>query len=88
MPGHGLTAYRTEVCDVDADECLILRTRCHFDEKGNLVSCHYSKIYGKIEIFGWLNFMSSAFNPTPNDTNLEFDARRNLNKKDTSLYML
>ena len=81
-------SHRTEVCDVDADECLILRTRCRFDEKGNLVSCHYSKIYGKIEIFGWLNFMSSAFNPTPNDANLEFDARRNLNKKDTSLYML
>lgn len=81
-------SHRTEVCDVDADECLILRTRCRFDEKGDLVSCHYSKIYGKIEIFGWLNFMSSAFNPTPNDANLEFDARRNLNKKDTSLYML
>lgn len=81
-------SHRTEVCDVDADECLILRTRCRFDERGNLVSCHYSKIYGKIEIFGWLNFMSSAFNPAPNDANLEFDARRNLNKKDTSLYML
>ena len=81
-------SHRTEVCDVDADECLILRTRCRFDERGNLVSCHYSKIYGKIEIFGWHNFMSSAFNPAPNDANLEFDARRNLNKKDTSLYML
>lgn len=78
---------RTEVCDVNEDECLILRTRCKFDESGNLVSCHYSKIYGKIEIFRWLNFMSCAFNPTPNDPNLEFDVKRNLNKKDTSSYL-
>ena len=74
---------KTEICDVDADECLILRTRCRFDEKGNLVSCHYSKVYGKIEIWGWLNFMSCAFNPTPNDPNLEFDVKRNLNKNDS-----
>ena len=80
-------SHQTEVCDVDNDECLILRTRCRFDEKGNLVSCHYSKIYGKIEVFGWLNFMSCAFNPTPNDANLELDVRRNLNKKDTLLSM-
>lgn len=80
-------SHRTEVCDVDADECLILRTRCRFDEKGNLVSCHYSKIYGKIEIWGWLNFMSCAFNPTPNDPNLEFDVKRNLLKKDAAPYL-
>lgn len=80
-------SHRTEVCDVNEDECLILRTRCQFDEKGNLVSCHYSRIYGKIEIFRWLNFMSCAFNPMPNDPNLEFDVKRNLNRKDTSPYL-
>ena len=80
-------SHRTEVCDVNEDECLILRTRCQFDEKGNLVSCHYSRIYGKIEIFRWLNFMSCAFNPMPNDPNLEFDVKRNLNRKDTAPYL-
>lgn len=73
-----------EVCDVERDECLILRTRCRYDEKGNLVSCHYSKIYGRIEIFDQFCFRSYAFNPTPNDSNLEFDVKRNLLKKDTA----
>lgn len=76
-----------EVCDVDEDECLILRTRCQYNEKGELVSCHYSKIYGKIEIRSYLNFRAYAFNPTPNDTNLEFDTRKNLLKRDTAPYL-
>ena len=76
-----------EVCDVDEDECLILRTRCKYNEKGELVSCHYSKIYGKIEIRSYLNFRAYAFNPTPNDTNLEFDITKNLLKKDTAPYL-
>ena len=69
---------KSEVCDVGEDECLVLRTRCQYDAEGRLVSCHYSKIYGKIEIYGWLSFWSYAFNPTPNDTNLEFDVEKNL----------
>ena len=75
-----------EVCDVDEDECLVLRTRCRYDEKGNLVTCHYSKIYGKIEIRSYFQFRGYAFNPTPNDPNLEFDVKRNLLKKDTAPY--
>ena len=77
----------SEVCDVGEDECLILRTRCRFNENGNLSSCHYSKIYGKIDIFDRLHFRAYAFNPTPNDPNLEFDVNRNLFKKDTAPYL-
>lgn len=73
-----------EVCDVNEDEGLVLRTRCRYDEKGNLISCHYSKIYGKIEIRSYFQFRGYAFNPTPNDPNLEFDVKRNLLKNDTA----
>ncbi|MGN0847023.1 MAG: hypothetical protein ACI4RA_06530 [Kiritimatiellia bacterium] len=77
----------SEVCDVNADDCLVLRTRCRFDEKGNLVSCHYSKLYGRVEIRDRFVFRAYAFNPTPNDPNLEFDVTRDLLKKDTSPYL-
>ena len=76
-----------EVCDVNEDECLVLRTRCRYDEKGNLVSCHYSKIYGKIEIRSYFQFRGYAFNSMPNDPNLEFDVKQNLLKKDTAPYL-
>ena len=78
---------QTEVCDVNEDDCLVLRTRCRFNDRGELVSCHYSKIYGKIEIFQWFKFRAYAFNPTPNDPNLEFDVSKNLLDKDTSPYL-
>lgn len=80
-------AGHSDMCDCDYDECLILRTRCNFDERGTLVSCHYSKIYGKIEICDRFKFKAYAFNPTPNDPNLEFDVKRNLLKKDTAPYL-
>jgi len=35
----------------------------------------------------YLNFRAYAFNPTPNDTNLEFDTSKNLLKKDTAPYL-
>lgn len=79
-------SYCREVCDVKEDECLVLRTRCQYDEQGRLVSCNYSKIYGKIEIRSYLQFRAYAFNPTPNDPNLEFDVKQNLLQKDTSPY--
>lgn len=78
---------QTEVCEVNEDECLVLRTRCRFNERGELISCHYSKIYGKIEIFQWFKFRAYAFNPTPNDPNLEFDVSKNLLDKDTAPYL-
>jgi hypothetical protein len=54
------------------DRNFYFRVRTKVDEKGNIVSAHYGKIYG--------DFMSFIYylNPTPNDRNVEFDPKRNL----------
>jgi hypothetical protein len=54
------------------DRNFYFRVRTKVDEKGNIVSTHYGKIYG--------DFMSFIYylNPTPNDRNVEFDPKRNL----------
>jgi len=62
-------------------EYLIFRVRTVLDDKGNIVSARYGKIYGPIE-FGvgkehCVRF-TYYFNPTANDRNLEFDLSRNL----------
>jgi len=62
-------------------EYLAFRVRTLLDDKGNLVSAMYGKIYGPIE-FGvgkehHVRF-TYYFNPTPNDRNIEFDPNRNL----------
>lgn len=48
------------------------RVRTKLDEKGDIESAHYGKIYG--------DFMSFVYflNPTPNDRNVEFDPKKNL----------
>ena len=59
----------------DGSKCWIVRSRCKVDNEGKLVSAHYSIVhnveYGYVKkglvAFGFLG----AFNPTPNDTNLE-----------------
>lgn len=50
------------------------RVRTKLDEKGNIVSAHYGKIYG--------DFMSFIYylNPTLNDRNVEFNPSKNLLK--------
>jgi hypothetical protein len=50
------------------------RVRTKLDEKGNIVSAHYGKIYG--------DFMSFIYylNPTLNDRNVEFNPSKNLFK--------
>lgn len=59
----------------DESRCWIVRSRCKVDAEGNLVSAHYSVI-NNIE-FGYDKggvaciCVTGAFNPTPNDTNLE-----------------
>jgi hypothetical protein len=59
----------------DENNCWVVRSRCKVDAEGNLVSAHYSVIYN-IE-FGCDKggvaciCVTSAFNPIPNDTNLE-----------------
>ena len=62
-------------------EYLAFRVRTVLDEKGNIVSARYGKIYGPIE-FGvgkehHVRF-SYYLNPTDNDRNLEFDPGHNL----------
>ena len=64
-------------------EYLAFRVRTVLDDKGNIVSARYGKIYGPIE-FGvgkehHIRF-SYYLNPTDNDRNLEFDPSRNLMK--------
>ena len=59
----------------DKDNCWVVRSRCKVDKDGRLLAANYSIVYlvsfcgtpyksGGIRVFG-------AFNPTPNDTNLE-----------------
>ncbi|MCZ7592176.1 MAG: carboxypeptidase-like regulatory domain-containing protein [Kiritimatiellae bacterium] len=62
-------------------EYLVLRVQTVLDDKGNIVSARYGKIYGPIE-FGvgkehHIRF-SYYFNPTANDRNIEFDLSRDL----------
>lgn len=56
----------------DGNRNYFIRVRTVVDEKGQIVSAHYGKIYGE-----FLNF-TYYFNPAPNDRNLEFDPKRNL----------
>ncbi|MBL9186476.1 MAG: carboxypeptidase regulatory-like domain-containing protein [Opitutaceae bacterium] len=60
-----------------------LRTRTKLDSRGNIVSAHYAKITGDIEVDarGSIRF-HYYFNPVANDRNLEFDYERNLFPKD------
>ena len=57
------------------DNCWVVRSRCEVDETGRLVSANYSVVRkisfcGKRDGRGGLR-VTGAFNPTPNDTNLE-----------------
>lgn len=60
------------------DRCFYLRVRTQLDEKGNVVSAHYGKIYRdfKVEAHpgteGGFGDFSYYFNPVPNDRNIEF----------------
>ena len=60
------------------DEFLVMRSRVQHDDQGKIVSAHYSVIVGPFKIGDTFSFLSSYFNPTPNDTNLEYDEKNNL----------
>ncbi len=71
------------------DDYLIFRTRTKVDENGNLIEARYGKIYGPIEFRLNLTDERPSYrkrvtlwnyylNPTVNDTNLEYDSKRNL----------
>ncbi len=56
-----------------------IKTRIKLDKKGNVISAHYAKFITdlEIDIRRRIKF-TSYFNPTANDTNLEFDQKKNL----------
>ena len=59
----------------DENKCWVVRSRCKIDETGKLVSANYSVVHKFRFCFepdGRGGFrVTGAFNPTPNDTNLE-----------------
>jgi len=59
-------------CEHDPNRIYLFRVRTAIDDRGNIVSAHYGKIYG--------DFMQFTYylNPTPNDRNIEFDPKQNL----------
>ena len=66
-----------------AEECIVFRSRTRIDKDGRLVGAHYGKIYGPLKFatsHRGPGSMKPLFylNPTENDTNLEYDPRRNL----------
>ena len=58
--------------DDDPKRIYLFRVRTILDDKGNIVSAQYGKIYGDFMQFRYF------LNPTPNDLNVEFDPRHNL----------
>jgi hypothetical protein len=62
----------TLIWDHDPNRIYFLRVKTVLDEKGNVKSALYGKIYG--------DFMQFTYylNPTPNDRNIEFDPKHNL----------
>jgi len=74
--------------DVDFHRNFYFRTRTVTDASGKVLSAHYGKIYGDFQFdpvnedWGYLStlaLVTTYFNPTPNDRNVEFDPNRNLN---------
>jgi hypothetical protein len=75
---NGTYVYEDQITEKDY---LVYRVRSSCDEKGNVVSAHYGKIYGPLEAprdLARIIRVISYFNPTPNDRNLEFDGKNNL----------
>ena len=80
----GPNVYYEDFSDTDKRLCYTFRIRSKFDKAGNLVEAYYGKIYGDICLHGnWkegYNGISFLYylNPSPNDTNLEWDMKNNL----------
>ncbi len=60
--------------NMDKSRNYYFRVRTKLNEKGEVESAHYGKIYGEFP------GISYYLNPTPNDRNLEFDPKQNLLK--------
>ena len=68
--------YATQL--LDDDEYIVIRTRTKCDDRGNMVSAHYAKIYGPINLMSGIYSKGMYFNPNENDPNLEADTTVNL----------
>jgi len=68
------------------DENYFFRVRTKKDGQGKIISALYGKIHGEIgwSYEGYVKF-TYYLNPTPNDRNMEFDPKKNLFKKLSSL---
>ncbi len=68
------------------DQNFYFRVRTEVDDEGNIISARYGKIYGPIRLGGFLKMDTGFFgmtyylNPNDNDTNIEFDMKKNLFK--------
>lgn len=65
-----LGRFRSEESLTD-DSYMVFRTRTRVDEKGNLISANYGKIYGRWGFYRGMGTSGIWFNSEPNDTNLE-----------------
>ena len=74
----GHTIWLEEGDVINGGEYMVIRSRVKCDEHGNIVSANYSKILGPMGLFGMVGLKEAVFNPRTNDTNLEFDPKRNL----------
>ena len=64
---------------LDHGKYLTFRTRSQTSPTGELAYCRYGKIYPSFDIaYDEIVLKLVFFNPTPNDTNLEFDPKHNL----------
>ncbi len=63
---------------IETGEYMVIRSRVKCDERGKIVSAHYSKLLGPVGFGSLVVIGEAVFNPRPNDTNLEFDPTRNL----------
>lgn len=80
--------------DVDFRRNFYFRTRTKIDPEGRIISAHYGKIYGDFQFeaankdWGYvatLALLTTYFNPTPNDRNVEFDPKNNLHSEGNAL---
>ena len=78
--------------DYNRNCCFVFRIRTKYNEKGEIVSAYYGKIYGDFEFEGTLkeglkgiNFLY-YLNTTPLDRNLEWDMKNNLCPEETRTY--
>lgn len=69
-PTTGVSTYQNPL---GSDEYMVIRSRVVLDEKGKIVKANYSQIHGPFAIGRYIEFKDSYFNPTVNDTNLEYE---------------